>query len=190
MADHTVESGSFVGRQAELTALRGELAAVRSGRPRVVLLEGPPGIGKTAVLDRLLDDESDLTVLRATGEQWEAFVAYGVVDQLMRVAGVSAARLRAGRDRSLPVEEPVGVGARILEALAELEQKTPWPSSSTTRSGPTSTRSARSCSSRAAWSANGCWSSSPSAPRTRCGSPRACPGWRPVGPGPPSHSSR
>ncbi len=117
--------GSFVGRQAELTALRGELAAVRSGRPRVVLLEGPPGIGKTAVLDRLLDDESDLTVLRATGEQWEAFVAYGVVDQLMRVAGVSSARLRAGRDRSLPAEEPVGVGARILEALAELEQKTP-----------------------------------------------------------------
>ena len=93
---------SFVGRQAELTALRAELGTVRSGRPRVILLEGSPGIGKTAVLDRFLDDESDLTVLRATGEQWEAFVAYGVVDQLMRVAGVSAARLRAGRDRSLP----------------------------------------------------------------------------------------
>ena len=116
---------SFVGRQAELAALREELATVRSGRPRVVLIEGPPGIGKTAVLDRLLDDESDLTVLRATGEQWEAFVAYGVVDQLMRVAGISAARLRVGRDRSLPAEEPVGVGARILEALEELEQKTP-----------------------------------------------------------------
>jgi DNA-binding CsgD family transcriptional regulator len=116
---------SFVGRQTELTALRAELATVRSGRSRLVLLEGSPGIGKTAVLDRFLDDESDLTVLRATGEQWEAFVAYGVVDQLMRVAGVSAARLRAGRDRSLPAEEPVGVGARILEALAELEQKAP-----------------------------------------------------------------
>ncbi len=116
---------SFVGRQVELTALRAELGTVRSGRPRVILLEGSPGIGKTAVLDRFLDDESDLTVLRATGEQWEAFVAYGVVDQLMRVAGVSSARLRAGRDRSLPAEEPIGVGARILEALAELEQKAP-----------------------------------------------------------------
>src|SRR4051794_20156736 len=116
---------SFVGRQAELTALRAELATALSGRPRVVLLEGAPGIGKTALLDRFLDDESEMTVLRATGEQWEAFVAYGVVDQLMRVAGVSAARLRAGRDRSLPAEEPVGVGARILEALAALEQKAP-----------------------------------------------------------------
>ena len=40
IADNTQ---SFVGRQAELTALRAELAAVRSGRPRVVLLEGTPG---------------------------------------------------------------------------------------------------------------------------------------------------
>ena len=114
---------SFVGRQVELTALRAELEIVRSGRPRVILLEGSPGIGKTAAIDRFLDEESDLTVLRATGEQWEAFVAYGVVDQLMLVAGVSSARLRAGRDRSLPAEEPIGVGARILDALAELEQK-------------------------------------------------------------------
>src|SRR5690242_19654446 len=83
----------FVGRDAELAALRAELARVRSGRSRVVLVEGPPGIGKTAMIDRFLADEPDLTLLRATGEQWEAFVAYGVVDQLMRVAGVSNARL-------------------------------------------------------------------------------------------------
>jgi predicted ATPase len=115
----------FVGRQAELTALHGELAMVRAGRPRLVLVEGSSGIGKSAVLDRFLADESDLTVLRATGEQWEAFVAFGVVDQLMRVAGVSSARLLAGRDRALPVEEPIGVGARILEVLEDLEQKAP-----------------------------------------------------------------
>jgi hypothetical protein len=115
----------FVGRRAELTALRAELATVRSGRPRVVLLEGPSGIGKTAMLDHFLADESDFTVLRATGEQWEAFVAYGVVDQLMRLAGVSRARLLAGRSRSLPAEEPIGVGARILEALEDIEQKAP-----------------------------------------------------------------
>ena len=50
--------------------------------------------------------------LRATGEQWEAFVAYGVVDQLMRTAGVSRAKLLAGRVRSLPAEEPIGVGSQ------------------------------------------------------------------------------
>ena len=82
-------------------------------------------MGKTAVLDHFLADVSDLTVLRATGEQWEAFVAYGVVDQLMRTAGVSNARLLASRNRSLPAEEPVGVGARILEVIEDMEQKAP-----------------------------------------------------------------
>jgi len=117
------DTDSFVGRQAELAWLQEELAMVRSGRPRLVLIQGPPGIGKSALIERLLADQSDLTILRATGEQWEAFVAYGVADQLMRVAGVSTSRLLAGRERSLPAEEPVGVGARILEVVEDLEDK-------------------------------------------------------------------
>jgi ATP/maltotriose-dependent transcriptional regulator MalT len=121
----TETAHSFVGRQAELTALQAELAMVRAGHPRLVLVEGPAGIGKSAVLDRFLAGPTNLRVLRAAGEQWEAFVAYGVADQLMRVAGVSSARLLAGRQRSLPAEEPVGVGARILDVIEELEQKAP-----------------------------------------------------------------
>ena len=88
----------FVGRHSEIAVLRAELATVRAGRPRLVLVEGPAGIGKSAVLDRFLSEESELTVLRATGEQWEAFVAFGVVDQLMRTAGreqLEAARCAA-----------------------------------------------------------------------------------------------
>jgi hypothetical protein len=77
----------------------------------MVLLEGPAGIGKSAVLEQFLSDEEGLIVLRATGEQWEASFAYGVVDQLMRTAGVKDSRVLAGRHRSLPTEEPVGVGA-------------------------------------------------------------------------------
>lgn len=115
----------FVGRQGEIKALQTELATAQSGHPRLVLIEGPAGMGKSAVLDYFLADVADVTVLRATGEQWEAFVAYGVVDQLMRTAGVSNARLLASRDRSLPAEEPVAVGARILEVIEDLEQKAP-----------------------------------------------------------------
>ena len=88
-------------------------------------MEGPSGIGKSELIDRFLDEEPELTVLRASGEQWEAFVAYGVADQLMRVAGVGTARLLAGRERSLPPEEPVGVGGRILEIIENLELKAP-----------------------------------------------------------------
>ena len=92
----------FVGRHSEIAGLRAELATVRAGRPRLVLVEGPAGIGKSAVLDRFLSEESELTVLRATGEQWEAFVAFGVVDQLMRTAGVSNSRLLDWPRRCMP----------------------------------------------------------------------------------------
>ena len=115
----------FVGRCAELAALRAELRTVRSGVPQVVLIEGEAGIGKTALIEQLLDGESDLTVLRATGEPWEAYVAYGVIDQIRRVAGVSAGPLLSGRATTFPAEEPTAVGAWLLDVLGDLEQKVP-----------------------------------------------------------------
>ena len=45
---------AFVGRDAELDILRMELERVRSGSPRVVLIDGPAGMGKTALADRFL----------------------------------------------------------------------------------------------------------------------------------------
>ncbi len=115
----------FVGRAAELSALRAILCEVRSGQPRTVLVEGPSGIGKTALIERFLLGEEEVQVLRASGEQWEALVAYGVIDQLLRVAGVSGGALFARRERALPTEEPVSVGAWILEVLEDLEKKAP-----------------------------------------------------------------
>ena len=121
----------FVGRTAELDLLRAELALVRAGTPRTVVIEGDAGIGKTMLIERLLaaeaesQSESGLTVLRATGEPLEAFVDYGVVDQLMRMAGVSVARLHVGRERSVPADEPVGVGAWLLETVTDLARSAP-----------------------------------------------------------------
>ena len=60
--------GPFVGRAAELEMLRAELATVRSRTPRVVVVQGDAGIGKTELLEQFLTGETDLTVLRATGE--------------------------------------------------------------------------------------------------------------------------
>ena len=113
----------FVGRTAELAALRGVLADVGAGRPQTVLLTGPAGIGKTSLIEQFLSELEGPTVLRASGEQWEAFVAFGVIDQLLRAAGVRGGLLLAGRQRALPPEEPVGVGAVVLEALEKLERQ-------------------------------------------------------------------
>ncbi len=46
-------SSPFVGRQAELHTLRGALDDASSGRGRLVLLAGEPGIGKTRTADEL-----------------------------------------------------------------------------------------------------------------------------------------
>ena len=116
---------SFVGRAAELAELRETMADVRSGRPQAVLVSGPPGIGKTSLIDQFLLGLDHAKVLRASGEQWEALVAFGVIDQLLRTAGISKGLLLASRNRSLSPEEPVVVGAVFLEAIEALEHEAP-----------------------------------------------------------------
>jgi ATP/maltotriose-dependent transcriptional regulator MalT len=116
---------TFVGRQAELRLLRRMLGEARAGRPQVVLIEGPGGIGKTALVDRFIRYESDVRLLRASGERWGALVAYGVVDQLLRVAGVRATPVLLAREQALPAEEPVSVGAGILELLGDRSEDLP-----------------------------------------------------------------
>src|SRR3954454_2693129 len=100
----------FVGRKKELSILRSAVDRARAGQPQVVLISGSAGIGKTALVDRFLAGENDVQVLRASGEPWEALVPFGLVDQLVRAAGVSPATMLAGRERALPVDEPISVG--------------------------------------------------------------------------------
>lgn len=115
----------FVGRRAELGALRACLNDARAGRPRVVLVEGPAGIGKTALLDRLASESAqdpDVVVLRASGDQNEELLAYGLLEQLVRSAGPAVPRPvlltaePAQQDRA-PLADPITVGTGCLQLL-------------------------------------------------------------------------
>jgi hypothetical protein len=119
---------SFIGRRGELAALRAGLADARVGRPRVALIEGPSGIGKTALLEALLsaaEGAGDVRVVRASGDQNEGLIAYGVLRQLARSAGTSAAQqfsdadpvAAAGADRLV---DPITMGTRWLEFMDSL----------------------------------------------------------------------
>jgi AAA ATPase domain len=55
------------GRDRERTALDRYLDRVRGGRSAVLLLRGEAGIGKTALLDYLVQSGSGLTLVRSTG---------------------------------------------------------------------------------------------------------------------------
>ena len=116
----------FVGREPELAALRSRLTAARAGQPQVVQIEGPPGIGKTALLSHFLADPGEgvrPVVLRASGEETEVLLAYGVVDQLDRSAG-GHLLLPAGAPGSA-AEDVLAVGSRLLQAFGAIEDEAP-----------------------------------------------------------------
>src|SRR6266516_1122218 len=70
-------------RETELAGVAGLIDALPDGG-RLVAIEGPPGIGKTALLAqaRALGQESRLQVLGARGSELERSFSYGVVRQL------------------------------------------------------------------------------------------------------------
>jgi DNA-binding CsgD family transcriptional regulator len=114
----------FVGRRRELDVLRARLADARAGRPRMVQVQGPAGIGKTALLEQFLEESSGaLTILRASGEEAETLLAYGVLDQLARSAGPAGEALAAVTTH--PSSEPFLAGTRLLEVIGELEAAGP-----------------------------------------------------------------
>jgi DNA-binding CsgD family transcriptional regulator len=112
----------FVGRERELAILDGEMQEARSGRPRIVLVEGDAGIGKSSLLSRFVSGVHDARVLRASGEESETLLAWGVVDQL-----VEAASAATGPGRGRPAEprrqgaDPLAVGAQLVGLLGDLQ---------------------------------------------------------------------
>lgn len=103
----------FVGRDGELTTLVDRLERARGGRPQVVVVEGDPGTGKTALLEAFLDRAPACTVLRAGGEQAEELISYGIVEQLVRDGFGPAVELH-------PADEPPVAGTALVALLDRL----------------------------------------------------------------------
>jgi AAA+ ATPase superfamily predicted ATPase len=81
----------FVGREAELATLDGALEDVRARGPRIVLIDGPSGMGKTALIQEFERTARAPTVLRASGEEAETGLAFGVIGQFVAQANVPPA---------------------------------------------------------------------------------------------------
>src|SRR3954452_3288142 len=77
-------STGLLERDRELDAIRRTLAQSAQGTGELLVIDGPAGVGKTALLDTAHDaaGDADLLVLRARGAELERAFGFGVVRQL------------------------------------------------------------------------------------------------------------
>ncbi|MEU0569331.1 ATP-binding protein, partial [Nonomuraea sp. NPDC005983] len=99
-----------LGRTTELALLRAELHASDAGPARRVLVEGPEGIGKTALIRQAFDTEQPLRLLSASGEEAERGLRFGVMRQLAPDA---------------TGDDPYTVGQSVCDAIGRLQAEGP-----------------------------------------------------------------
>jgi DNA-binding CsgD family transcriptional regulator len=105
-------TGELLERSDELARIESALAEARSGRGTFVVIEGPGGIGKTALLAavRTVAADGGMRVLRSRGTELECDFAFGVVRQLFEPPLVGASELE--RDELL--QAAAGVAGSLL----------------------------------------------------------------------------
>jgi DNA-binding CsgD family transcriptional regulator len=105
-------TGQLLERSEELARIESALAEARSGRGTFVVIEGPAGIGKTALLAAVRTAAADrgMRVLRSRGTELERDFAFGVVRQLFEQPLAEASEL----ERAELLEGAAGVAAGLL----------------------------------------------------------------------------
>ena len=112
-----VRAAPLIERERESEALDRLLANARAGSGGALVIEGPPGIGKSRLLIEARESADDFCVLTARGSDLEQAFPFGIVRQLLEPL-LAAADERGARS-------PVGGGwsARRPGAVADPDQR-------------------------------------------------------------------
>jgi DNA-binding CsgD family transcriptional regulator/tetratricopeptide (TPR) repeat protein len=110
-------AGLFVGRQEELSVLAGCRSQAAGGTPCLVIVEGEPGIGKTALVRQGLAGPDNLSSWWAYGDPSEQDLPFAVVDQWLRRLARSGTDLSSRGSLLGPEVLPSTVGARLLDLV-------------------------------------------------------------------------
>src|SRR3954468_17465034 len=129
-----ISQRGLLGRLSESTTLDRLLEAVRAGESRALVMRGDPGVGKTALLEYVVEHATGCRVARAAGVQAEMELPFAglhqlcapMLDRLERLPGPQRDALGAAfglttghaPDRFL-------VGLAVLSLLAEVAEEGP-----------------------------------------------------------------
>src|SRR4051812_40421219 len=120
--DHRLP-GSLRGRARECALLDGLIAAIQHSESRSLMLRGEAGIGKTALLEYLIESASGVTVARAEGVESEMELPFAGLHQLCAPMLDRRDRLPGPQQQALEIVFGLSDGAppdRFLVGLAVL----------------------------------------------------------------------
>jgi DNA-binding CsgD family transcriptional regulator len=123
-----------LGRKREIDSVAALLGDARAGRGGSLVIRGDPGIGKTVLLERSIEAAGGFRVIRATGSEFEAELAYAGLQQLCAPLIDLAEQLpehqRAAIEtvlgrRADGVPDPLLVGLAVLTLFSEATEDQP-----------------------------------------------------------------
>src|SRR5215813_7315698 len=118
-----VSARRLLGRRSECAALDQLVASVRAGPSRALVLRGEAGVGKSALLEYLVQHASGCGIARAVGIESEMELAYAGLQQLCAPFADRVERLPGPQRDALSTAFGLregGVPARFLVGLAVL----------------------------------------------------------------------
>jgi DNA-binding CsgD family transcriptional regulator len=122
------------GRRREIDALDELIEAVRAGESRALVVRGEPGVGKTALLEYVVEHASDCRIERAVGVQSEMELAFAAVHQLCAPMLDRLERLPPPQRDALltafgvspgPAPDLFFVGLAVLSLLSDVAEERP-----------------------------------------------------------------
>jgi DNA-binding CsgD family transcriptional regulator len=127
-------AGELRGRRRECDVLDRLVDVVRGGESRALVVRGEPGVGKTALLDYLVEHASGCRVARAVGIQSEMELAFAgihqlcgpMLDRLQRLPARQRAALRSAFGLGPgSVPDRFLIGLAVLSLLSNMAEEDP-----------------------------------------------------------------